>query len=100
MRMASTTRGRKPLPSHLKANFGHDENPFKEPEVAHCRPRDTLKKSARLPLAVCAILIAAPAFCSAPLPLVIDVEQQPLVSATRRLVDALDFIGAPLKSDD
>ena len=34
------------------------------------------------------------------MPLVIDVEQQPLVSATRRVVDALKFVGAPLKAED
>ena len=34
------------------------------------------------------------------LPLVLDVEQQPLVSATQRLVDALSFVGAPLKPQD
>jgi hypothetical protein len=34
------------------------------------------------------------------LPLVVDVEQQPLVSATRRLVDALNFVGAPIKPED
>ncbi|HET6326165.1 MAG TPA: CehA/McbA family metallohydrolase [Planctomycetaceae bacterium] len=34
------------------------------------------------------------------LPLVIDVEQQPLVSATHRLTDALSFVGAPLKAED
>jgi hypothetical protein len=82
------------------ANLGHDENLFKEPEVAYCRPLETLKKSAWLSIAVCAILIATPALFAAPLPLVVDVEQQPLVSTTRRLVDALDFIGAPLNPDD
>ena len=34
------------------------------------------------------------------MPSVVDVERQPLVSATRRLVDALDFVGSPLKADD
>ena len=34
------------------------------------------------------------------LPLVVDVEQQPLVAATHRLVDALGFVGTPLKPDD
>jgi hypothetical protein len=34
------------------------------------------------------------------LPLVNDVDQQPLISATRRLVDALGFVGAPLKPED
>jgi hypothetical protein len=34
------------------------------------------------------------------MPLVVDVEQQPLVSATRRVVDALKFVGAPLKEED
>jgi hypothetical protein len=34
------------------------------------------------------------------LPLVVDVEQQPLVSATHRLIDALNFVGAPLKAED
>jgi hypothetical protein len=34
------------------------------------------------------------------LPLVIDVEQQPLVSATRRLIEALEVVGAPLKVED
>jgi hypothetical protein len=34
------------------------------------------------------------------LPLVIDVEQQPLVSATQRLADALNFVGSPLKPED
>jgi hypothetical protein len=38
---------------------------------------------------------AAPA-----LPVVLDVEQQPLVSATRRLVEALEFAGAPLTAAD
>jgi hypothetical protein len=32
--------------------------------------------------------------------LVLDVDQQPFVSATRRLVDALTFVGAPLKAED
>ncbi len=34
------------------------------------------------------------------MPLVIDVDQQPLVSATRRVVDALRFVGAPIKAED
>ena len=34
------------------------------------------------------------------MPLVVDVEQQPLVSATRRVADALKFVGAPLKEED
>ncbi len=34
------------------------------------------------------------------LPLVVDVEQQPLVAATHRLVDALGFVGTPLKPED
>ncbi len=34
------------------------------------------------------------------MPLVVEVEQQPLVSATRRVVDALKFVGAPLKEED
>jgi hypothetical protein len=32
--------------------------------------------------------------------LVLDVEQQPLVSATQRLADALKFVGSPLKPED
>jgi len=34
------------------------------------------------------------------LPLVVDVEQQPLVSATGRLIEALDYVGAPLSQED
>lgn len=34
------------------------------------------------------------------LPLVVDVEQQPLVSATGRLIEALDYVGAPLSAAD
>lgn len=32
--------------------------------------------------------------------MVLDVEQQPLVSATQRLADALKFVGSPLKPED
>ncbi|MGE3316560.1 MAG: hypothetical protein AB7O26_15700, partial [Planctomycetaceae bacterium] len=35
-----------------------------------------------------------------PLPLVVDVEQQPLVSATGRLIEALSYVGAPLAEKD
>ena len=34
------------------------------------------------------------------LPLVVDVEQQPLVAATGRVIDALDYVGSPLSPDD
>jgi hypothetical protein len=51
-------------------------------------------------VAVCFLILAAPAFCAQPLPIVSNVEHQPLVSATQRLVDALNFIGAPLKPED
>lgn len=46
------------------------------------------------------ILVAGSAFAADPLPLVVDVEQQPLVAATRRVEEALDFVGAPLKATD
>src|SRR5262249_34722733 len=42
-----------------------------------------------------AILTSAPA-SAAELPLVTKVEQQPLVSATERLLEALEIVGAPL----
>ncbi len=35
-----------------------------------------------------------------PLPLVVDVEQQPLVAATGRLIEALEYVGAPLSVED
>jgi hypothetical protein len=68
--------------------------------VARIRGYGNLSRAARIGFGVCSFLMAARAVYSAPLPLVVDVEQQPLVSATRRLVDALDFVGAPLKAED
>lgn len=38
--------------------------------------------------------------CAAELPLVEGVEAQPLISATERLTQALEFVGAPLKKED
>jgi hypothetical protein len=48
------------------------------------------------------LLLTSPALPAAepPLPLVTGVEHQPLVSATGRLIEALEYVGAPLKADD
>jgi hypothetical protein len=46
----------------------------------------------------CAAATAAPAFTQE-LPLVAGVEFQPLASATKRLVEALDYVGAPLSGE-
>jgi hypothetical protein len=46
------------------------------------------------------VLTAGAAEGAPKLPLVLDVEQQPLVSATQRLADALKFVGSPLKPED
>src|SRR6478672_5015168 len=35
-----------------------------------------------------------------PLPLVKDVERQPLVTQVQRLIEALDFLGVPLRAAD
>lgn len=55
---------------------------------------------------VCALLLALSALlatgstaAAADLPLVVNVEQQPLVSATERLIEALDYVGAPLTAE-
>jgi len=55
---------------------------------------------ARVCAGLCCLVLSAQTVFSQSLPLVVDVEQQPLVSATGRLADALNFVGAPLKPDD
>ncbi len=59
-----------------------------------------LGRSARLGAGLCFLMLTAQTVYAGSLPLVIDIEQQPLVSATRRLADALEFVGAPLKPGD
>ena len=58
------------------------------------------RRSTHLGTGLCCLVLAAQTVSAGSLPLVVDVEQQPLVSATRRLADALDFVGAPLKPED
>ena len=51
--------------------------------------------------ALTAGLLATPHMsASAELPVVTGVEQQPLVAATQRLVEALEYVGAPLRKED
>ena len=45
------------------------------------------------------VFATSPCF-AAELPLVTEVEHQPLVAATERLLEALDFVGAPLPAED
>jgi hypothetical protein len=45
-------------------------------------------------------ITSAASLSAAELPLVTDVEHQPLVAATQRLVEALEFVGAPLAKRD
>jgi hypothetical protein len=62
-----------------------------------------LSPVSRLPLAVLATafcLANATATRAQELPIVRVVEQQPLVSATERLLEALKFVGAPLAADE
>lgn len=58
----------------------------------------------KFPLPVsCGVLLflaTASAAAATELPVVYDVERQPLVSATGRLLEALEYVGAPLASDD
>jgi len=60
------------------------------------------RASSCLAAGVFAVWLVVPAVCSAadPFPMVTDVDQQPLVAATERLIEALDFIGAPLTTAD
>ena len=46
------------------------------------------------------ILLATSTCLAAELPLVTEVEHQPLVAATERLLEALEFVGAPLPAED
>ncbi len=57
-------------------------------------------KTRPLCIAAAVCCLSASSALAQKLPVVVDVEQQPLVSATKRLVEALDFVGSPLKSDD
>lgn len=62
-----------------------------------------LSPVSRLPLAVLAMAVClanATATRAQDLPIVRAVEQQPLVSATERLLEALKFVGAPLAADE
>ena len=59
-----------------------------------------IRRSARLVAGLGFLAVMATAVQADSLPLVVDVEQQPLVAATHRLVDALGFVGTPLKPDD
>jgi hypothetical protein len=79
---------------------------FFESTTVIASPRTQL--SIRFPLALALLALYAPGAESRvhgagpqqKMPLVIDVEQQPLASATRRVADALRFVGAPLKPED
>src|SRR3954465_7522368 len=52
-------------------------------------------------LALASICLISPCFAAEDKwPIVSKVEQQPLVAATERLIQALEFIGAPLGADD
>lgn len=79
---------------------GYDENLLRRWGVARSSRFELLSRPASLTFGLFVVLVIAPAVFAGPLPLVVDVEQQPLVSATHRLVDALDFVGSPLKADD
>ena len=69
--------------------------------MARSRRFGSLGSPAPLCFALLVVLTTAPILLAGPpFPIVVDVERQPLVSATRRLVDALDFVGSPLKADD
>ena len=46
------------------------------------------------------VIIATSTCFAAELPLVTEVEHQPLVAATERLLEALEFVGAPLPAED
>jgi hypothetical protein len=46
------------------------------------------------------VVFAASTGFAAELPLVTEVEHQPLVAATERLLEALEFVGAPLPAED
>jgi len=46
------------------------------------------------------VVFATSTCFAADLPLVTEVEQQPLVAATERLLEALEFVGAPLPAED
>ena len=46
------------------------------------------------------VVFATSTCFAADLPLVTEVEHQPLVAATERLLEALDFVGAPLPAED
>lgn len=59
-----------------------------------------VRRSARLVAGLVFLTVTAAAVHADSLPLVVDVEQQPLVAATHRLVDALGFVGTPLKPED
>ncbi|MFN4258067.1 MAG: CehA/McbA family metallohydrolase [Gemmataceae bacterium] len=54
----------------------------------------------RLLVVIIALLMSAHTARSAELPLVTDVERQPLAAQARRLVDALDYLGVPLSAAD
>lgn len=58
-------------------------------------------------LIICPLLLITAAICSIPntasankLPLITDVEQQPLIASVNRLIDALSMAGAPIAKDD
>ena len=46
------------------------------------------------------VVLATSTCSAADLPLVTEVEHQPLVAATERLLEALEFVGAPLPAED
>ena len=46
------------------------------------------------------VVFATSTCFAAELPLVTEVEHQPLVAATERLLEALEFVGAPLPAED
>ena len=62
-----------------------------------------MKLSFRVPLLLAAtVAVACPPLVAADneIPVVTDVERQPLMAATDRLIEALRYVGAPLSADD
>jgi len=67
----------------------------------NCPLFSLVRSSTAKAITVClSVVLMSSSVVAGELPLVLNVEQQPLISATARLVDALEYVGAPLSAKD